>query len=242
MVCEPTFKLLKKDAQTKWTEECQTTFDAIKNYLSNPPILVPPREGSPLLRYLSVSDSVFGSVLGPHDETGKKEKVIYYISKNFTPYESRYTLVVENVLCFDLACPEVETLFVFVYYISHFYNGSIEKEIKAQALADHLVENPVDEKYEPLKTYFHNEEVSFKGGDISETYPGQRQFFDGAENHQGKVIGANLVSVDAVEVAKLIEQIHVGVFAWGKDVIGLIEPAASNGHRFSLVAIDYFTK
>lgn len=30
--------------------------------------------------------------------------------------------------------------------------------------------------------------------------------------------------------------------AWGMDVIGPIEPAASNGHRFILVAIDYFTK
>jgi len=29
---------------------------------------------------------------------------------------------------------------------------------------------------------------------------------------------------------------------WVKDVIGPIEPAASNGHRFILVAIDYFTK
>ncbi|XP_015169543.1 uncharacterized protein K02A2.6-like [Solanum tuberosum] len=30
--------------------------------------------------------------------------------------------------------------------------------------------------------------------------------------------------------------------AWGMDVIGQIEPAASNGHRFILVASDYFTK
>ncbi|XP_059292166.1 uncharacterized protein LOC132045600 [Lycium ferocissimum] len=30
--------------------------------------------------------------------------------------------------------------------------------------------------------------------------------------------------------------------AWGMDVIGLIELAASNKHRFILVAIDYFTK
>jgi len=29
---------------------------------------------------------------------------------------------------------------------------------------------------------------------------------------------------------------------WGIDVIGAIEPKASNGHRFILVAIDYFTK
>ncbi|XP_060190554.1 uncharacterized protein LOC132619773 [Lycium barbarum] len=30
--------------------------------------------------------------------------------------------------------------------------------------------------------------------------------------------------------------------AWGMDVIGPIEPSASNGYRFILVAIDYFTK
>ncbi|XP_069146957.1 uncharacterized protein [Solanum lycopersicum] len=30
--------------------------------------------------------------------------------------------------------------------------------------------------------------------------------------------------------------------AWGMDVIGLIEPKTSNGHRFILVAIDYLTK
>ncbi|XP_015164200.1 uncharacterized protein K02A2.6-like [Solanum tuberosum] len=30
--------------------------------------------------------------------------------------------------------------------------------------------------------------------------------------------------------------------AWGMDVVGPIEPPASNGHCFILVAIDYFTK
>ena len=29
---------------------------------------------------------------------------------------------------------------------------------------------------------------------------------------------------------------------WGIDMIGMIEPKASNGHRFILVAISYFTK
>jgi len=31
-------------------------------------------------------------------------------------------------------------------------------------------------------------------------------------------------------------------FMWGLDMIGKIEPKALNGHRFILVAIDYFTK
>ena len=31
VVCDPIFKLLKNDSWTKWIEECQTTFVAIKN-------------------------------------------------------------------------------------------------------------------------------------------------------------------------------------------------------------------
>ncbi|KAK4706898.1 hypothetical protein R3W88_033541 [Solanum pinnatisectum] len=69
-----------------------------------------------------------------------------------------------------------------------------QKVRKAQALADHLAENPVDEEYEPLKTYFPDEKVAFVGEDISEAYLGWRVFCDGTANHQGKGIRAVLVS------------------------------------------------
>ncbi|XP_070031618.1 uncharacterized protein [Nicotiana tomentosiformis] len=49
-------------------------------------------------------------------------------------------------------------------------------------------------EYEPLKTYFPDEEVSFVGEDITETYDGWRVFFDGAANFKGVGIGAVLVS------------------------------------------------
>ena len=74
-----------------------------------------------------------------------------------------------------------------IVYVTH-------RAIKAQALVNHLAENLVDEEYEPLKTYFHDEEVSFVGEDIFEAYPGWRLFFNGAENHQGKGITVVLVS------------------------------------------------
>ena len=47
-----------------------------------------------------------------------------------------------------------------------------QKAIKAQALTDHLAENLVDEEYEPLKTYFHDEEMSFVDIDTYKAYPG----------------------------------------------------------------------
>nr|XP_016475446.1 PREDICTED: uncharacterized protein LOC107797099 [Nicotiana tabacum] len=48
VICEPIFKLLNKDVGTKWTEECQKAFNKIKEYLSNPRVLVPPEPGKPL--------------------------------------------------------------------------------------------------------------------------------------------------------------------------------------------------
>ncbi|XP_070007701.1 uncharacterized protein [Nicotiana sylvestris] len=89
VICEPIFKMLRKDVETRWIEDCQKAFDKIKEYLSTPPVLVPPELGRPLLLYLSVLYGAFGCVLGQHDKTGRKEQAIYYLSKKFTPYEER---------------------------------------------------------------------------------------------------------------------------------------------------------
>ncbi|XP_059285605.1 uncharacterized protein LOC132039076 [Lycium ferocissimum] len=72
-----------------------------------------------------------------------------------------------------------------------------QKEVKGQALADLLAKNPVDEEYEPLRTYFLNEEILFVGEDIIESYPGWRLSFDGVVNFKGSEIGAVLVSHSA---------------------------------------------
>ena len=173
--------------------------------------------------YMCVSDSAFGCVLSQPDETGKKKRAIYYISHKFTPYESRDTLLERTCCALTWLAQKLRHYLssYTTYLISrmdplkyifqkamligklakwHMLLSDFEimyvtqKEIKTQALADHLAEYPVDEEYEPLKTYFHDEEVSFVGEDISEAYLGWRLFFDGAANHQGKGIGVVLVS------------------------------------------------
>ncbi|XP_075084954.1 uncharacterized protein LOC142168196 [Nicotiana tabacum] len=58
----------------------------------------------------------------------------------------------------------------------------------------HVAENPVDGDYEPLTTYFLDEEVLFVREDIAELYPRWRMFFDGAGNFKGVGIGAVLIS------------------------------------------------
>ncbi|XP_015162002.1 protein NYNRIN-like [Solanum tuberosum] len=57
--------------------------------------------------------------------------------------------------------------------------------------------------------------------------------------HKGQVHG-DLIKVPPHELNTMSSPWPFA--AWGMDVIGPIELAASNGHRFILVAIDYFTK
>ncbi|KAG8493230.1 hypothetical protein CXB51_010553 [Gossypium anomalum] len=51
--CDPIFRLLKKHNPGVWDEEYQKTFDKVKQYLSNAPVLTPPSPDKPLILYLT---------------------------------------------------------------------------------------------------------------------------------------------------------------------------------------------
>ena len=62
-ICEPIFRLLRKNQPTVWNDDFQIAFENIKEYLFSPPDLVSPMSGRPLLSYLSVSDMALGCML-----------------------------------------------------------------------------------------------------------------------------------------------------------------------------------
>nr|KYP60135.1 Retrovirus-related Pol polyprotein from transposon 17.6 [Cajanus cajan] len=82
----------------EWNDDCQAAFDRIKQYLQRLPILVPPVSGRPLIMYLTILDESMGCVLGQHDDSGRREQAVYYLSKKFTNYEIRYSLL-ERACC-----------------------------------------------------------------------------------------------------------------------------------------------
>uniref|UniRef100_A0A2N9GD13 RNA-directed DNA polymerase n=1 Tax=Fagus sylvatica TaxID=28930 RepID=A0A2N9GD13_FAGSY len=184
--CEPLFKLLRKDVKIKWTEDCQRAFDKIKEYLLNPPILVPPTPGRPLILYLTVQEASMGCMLGQQDETGKKEQAIYYLSKKFTEPETRYLLVEKT--CCALAWASKKLRQYMLYYttwlvsrmdpIKYIFEkpaltGKIarwqvllsefdilfvaRKAIKGQAIADYLADYP-SEQLELMDSEFPDED------------------------------------------------------------------------------------
>jgi hypothetical protein len=58
----PFFKLLKKADKFVWDEEAQKAFEALKDSLTTPPIMMPPIPGETLL-YISATTNVVSTVL-----------------------------------------------------------------------------------------------------------------------------------------------------------------------------------
>lgn len=59
--CHPFFKTLKQ--AFAWTEKCEATFQELKRYLSNPPLLSLSKEGKELFLYLAISTTAVSAAL-----------------------------------------------------------------------------------------------------------------------------------------------------------------------------------
>ena len=84
--CLPFFKTLKR--AFAWTDECEATFQELKCYLSNPPLLSSSKGGKNLYLYLVVSTTAVSAAL--ICEEAKKQLPIYYVSQAFPGAESNY--------------------------------------------------------------------------------------------------------------------------------------------------------
>ena len=84
--CLPFFKTLKK--AFAWTEECETAFQKLKHYLSNPPLLSPSKEGEDMFLYLAVSVTAVNAAL--IREENRMQLPVYYVSQAFQGAEARY--------------------------------------------------------------------------------------------------------------------------------------------------------
>jgi len=93
---------LKADQEFVWGKEQQLALDEIKNYLANPPVLVPPQPGKPFRLYLSTDDTVIGSAL--IQEFEGTERVIYYLSRRLVDVETRYLSIEKLCLCLYFSC------------------------------------------------------------------------------------------------------------------------------------------
>ena len=84
--CFPFFKTLKR--AFIWTEECETTFQELKRYLSNPSLLSLSKEGEDIFLYLAVSVTTVSAAMIRKEN--KVQLPVYYVSQAFQGAEARY--------------------------------------------------------------------------------------------------------------------------------------------------------
>ncbi|CAL8993898.1 unnamed protein product [Prunus brigantina] len=164
---------LKQEQTFKWEEQHQQAFKEIKHYLSNPPVLSPPKRGRPLKLYVSASEVSVGSLLFQDNKEGK-EQAVYYLSKTLTEVERKYSAI--ERLCLALYFTAVKLrhyMLPFTIYIiaktdlikymptrpmlrGRFGKWTLaltefafryvpQKAVKGQAVVDFLVDHPGEE-------------------------------------------------------------------------------------------------
>jgi len=84
----PYFQCLKRNNRFVWTEEYETAFLGLKEYLTTPPVLCKPQADVPLRLYFVVTEWAISSVLV--QEQDQMQKPIYFMSKALQGPETRY--------------------------------------------------------------------------------------------------------------------------------------------------------
>ncbi|KAG3124536.1 hypothetical protein PI126_g23211 [Phytophthora idaei] len=118
----PLSQLLKKEAEWKWTTECQQAFDAVKQGLTEAPILAVADQERPFHVVCDASDFAIGCALMQHDHEGR-DRVVYYQSRQLKPAERNHPVHDKELLAMKYALAKFRVYLLgsgpFVVYTDH---------------------------------------------------------------------------------------------------------------------------
>ncbi|KAG2804170.1 hypothetical protein PC111_g18379 [Phytophthora cactorum] len=118
----PLSQLLKKEVEWKWTAECQQAFDAVKQGLTEAPILAVADQDRPFHFVCDASDFAIGCTLKQHDDEDR-DRVVYYQSRQLKPAERNYPVHDKELLAMKYALAKFRVYLLgsgpFVVYTDH---------------------------------------------------------------------------------------------------------------------------
>jgi ribonuclease HI len=145
---------IKANEEFRWGAEQQRAFKEIKEYLSKPPVLVPPQQDRPFYMYLSVGDtSIALVVIQVHDN---KERVVFYLSRRMLDAETRYPDIEKLCLCLFFTCTKLRHILLSVEVIIIYKSDVIKHMLLAPMLKGRLEKwmfalSEFDIRYQPTK-------------------------------------------------------------------------------------------
>ncbi|WVY97056.1 hypothetical protein V8G54_029207 [Vigna mungo] len=87
---KPILRNMKRDVPRHWDNQCEAAFSAIKNILTNPPVMSRPEEGFDIQVYLSATGHSVSAAL---IQEAPIFKLIYFVSRTLQGAEERYSQV-----------------------------------------------------------------------------------------------------------------------------------------------------
>ena len=96
-IARPLNDLTKKDKKFKWTEECQMSFDTLKQCFIEEPVLLMPDHSKPFQIESDASKVATGAVLTQTDLNGDRHPVAF-LSQTFTDTERQYKIYDRELL------------------------------------------------------------------------------------------------------------------------------------------------
>ena len=101
---EALYRLLNKDVKFEWTEECENSFQFLKNCLVSKPLLAHPNFNKTFYLFCDASNSGVGAVLMQSENTTEKKlKPIAYFSKSLNATQRRYSVTKKEFFAIHLA-------------------------------------------------------------------------------------------------------------------------------------------
>ena len=107
---KPFFNTLRGANWAEWGEEFDRALVAIKQYLTEPPVLVSPEHGDTLYLYLTASEIAVSAALFKECEDAKLRPV-FFVSKSLTDAETRYTHLEQAALALRTAAQKLRPYF-----------------------------------------------------------------------------------------------------------------------------------
>ena len=95
-IAKPLYKLLEKDAKFIWDAGCQKSFEELKAYLTNAPIVRAPNWQLPFEVMCDASHMAIRAVPGQRE--GGKPYVVYYASKTLNEAQRNYTTTEKELM------------------------------------------------------------------------------------------------------------------------------------------------
>ncbi|XP_027337412.1 uncharacterized protein K02A2.6-like [Abrus precatorius] len=190
---------LKKEKEFRWEAKHQAVFEEIKQYLTKPPVMVPPKKGFPLKLYISTSEETIGSMLAQEDKNGV-ERAVYYLSR----------MGVDGTL---LRCLSEHEAYIALAKIHEGICGAHQagERMKWMLLREGL--------YWPSMV---------------------KDCFDYAKSCEECQKHGNIQHVPASELHSIIKPWSFR--GWALDLVGQIHPPSTKGHKYIIVAVNYFMK